>query len=42
MREYTILMHPPQIIEEGKMDMWDFIVRNMFTRKASTVDKALP
>ncbi|KAL1717384.1 S-adenosyl-L-methionine-dependent methyltransferase [Schizophyllum commune] len=38
----TIVLKKWQIIEEGKMDMWDFIVRNMFTRKASTVDKALP
>ncbi|KAI5828348.1 S-adenosyl-L-methionine-dependent methyltransferase [Schizophyllum commune Tattone D] len=38
----TIVPKKWQIIEEGKMDMWDFIVRNMFTRKASTVDKALP
>uniref|UniRef100_D8QCK8 rRNA adenine N(6)-methyltransferase n=1 Tax=Schizophyllum commune (strain H4-8 / FGSC 9210) TaxID=578458 RepID=D8QCK8_SCHCM len=38
----TIVPKKWQIIEEGKMDMWDFIVRNMFNRKASTVDKALP
>ena len=38
----VVLTTSLQIIEEGKMDMWDFIVRNMFTRKASTVDKALP
>ncbi|KAL1748705.1 S-adenosyl-L-methionine-dependent methyltransferase [Schizophyllum fasciatum] len=38
----TITPKSWQIIEEGKMDTWDYVVRHMFSRKTSTVDKALP
>lgn len=38
----TITPKAWQIIEEGKMDAWDYILRHMFSQKAATVDKALP